>query len=63
MSNYDLLVQAAKATNRDSSEIGRLFTICTQVEGMRLKHIDFMNPNKAADLRYSSSKDHCSSAA
>jgi hypothetical protein len=63
MKNYDLLVKACKATKRDSSEIARLFTICTQLEGMRLKHIDFMNPNKAADLRYSSSKDHCSSGA
>ena len=63
MNNYDLLVQAAKATKRDSSEIARLFTICTQLEGMKLSPIDFMNPNKKADLRYSSGKDHCSSAA
>ena len=59
MSNYDLLVQAAKATQRDSNEIGRLFTMCTQVEGMKLSAVDFINPNKAADLRYSSGKDHC----
>ena len=59
MSNYDLLVQAAKATKRDSNEIARLFTTCVQIEGMKLSPINFMDPSKAADLRYSSGKDHC----
>ena len=56
MKNYDLLIQAAKAPVRDASLIGKLFTICTQVEGMKLNHIDFVDPNRAPDLRWSSGK-------
>lgn len=62
MKKYNELVKAAKAEVRDENLIARLFTEC-QIAGMKLSHRDFMDPNKAPDLRYRSSKDHCSSAA
>lgn len=52
-STYNQLVTACKAEQRDASLIGMLFTKCTLVEGMKLRHIDFVDPNKATDLKWS----------
>ena len=57
-STYNQLVTACKADVRDAELIGRLFTQATMVEGLKLKHIDFIDPNKATDLRWSSGKQY-----
>lgn len=62
MTTIDKLVAAAKAPKRNASVIAQLFTQC-QMEGEVLNARDYLDPNKAIDLRYSTDKDHRSSAA
>ena len=55
MTNYEALLQAHTAKNRDVNEVARLFTLCNN-EGMRLKAFDFITnrPVKAVwDLQKS----------
>jgi len=60
---YNQLLEANKEEVRDTTEIARLFTLCTQVYGMKLSLLDFMGPSRPLDLSNEGKKDHCSSAA
>ena len=53
MTNYELLVQANNAPNRDVNEVARLFTLC-QLNGMKLRAWEFLGPAKNVERIWNS---------
>ena len=57
MTNYELLLEAHGAKNRNVNEVAKYFTLCNN-EGMRLKAFDFLGPAKPVQAVWNLQKSH-----
>ena len=63
MTNLQKLNKAYKANPSNRALIADLYSRATFIDGEKLDQRDYLDYSKKADLRRSSRKDHCSSAA